>query len=366
MENLGSSMRDLYRVRNAKRKRYSSYDTTGGNRDYFKIYPGDVVDIAKIAGTGTITHIWMTMAPLEAVSEEYLHRKVVLRMYWDGEESPSVQAPIGDFFGLGHGITKNYVSAPLQMSPENGQSLNCFFPMPFSDGARIEIESNADTGIKFYFYIDYEEYDHEIDSPLRFHAQWHRQLTKGIDPNTVSSAYYSFGGKNTTGENNYVILEAEGKGHYVGCNMNIHNLHFTHDWNWYGEGDDMIFIDGESWPPSLHGTGMEDYFNTAWCPQEEQHAPYHGIILGGDPNWQGKISTYRYHIEDPIMFDESIKVTIEHGHNNHRSDDYSSTAYWYQTEPHKDFPIILPVDERLPLPDILGHNPNEMDDYFGY
>src|SRR5690606_10155255 len=134
------------------------------------------------------------------------HRKVVLRMYWDGEENPSVQAPIGDFFGMGHGITKNFSSLPLQMSPEDGRALNCFFPMPFGTSARIEIESNADRPIKFYFYVDYELYDREIDSKLRFHALWNRELTDGIDEKSVSNTMFCFGGKNTTGDGNYVIL----------------------------------------------------------------------------------------------------------------------------------------------------------------
>ena len=364
---LGSSLRDLYRVREAKRKRASSYDTTGGNRDFLKFYPGDRKNICELEGSGCITHIWMTMAPLEDDSvEEYLHRKVILRMYWDGEEHPSVEVPIGDFYGMGHGITKNYSSEPLQMSPEDGRSLNSFFPMPFGSSARIEIESEADDPIKFYFYVDYEAYDKEIDSPLRFHAIWKREITKGIDEGSVSNSFFEFGGKNTTGDNNYVLLDAKGKGHYVGCNLNIHNLRFTQEWNWYGEGDDMIFIDGEPWPPSLHGTGMEDYFNTAWCPQQEVCAPYHGLILGGGPNWSGKISTYRYHIQDPVMFEESIKVSIEHGHNNHRSDDYASTAYWYQTEPHTEFYPILPVKKRLPLPDILPFDKEEQKKYFNY
>ena len=122
----------------------------------------------------------------------------------------------------------------------------------------------------------------------------------------------------------------------------------TSKWDWPGEGDDMIFIDGESWPPQLHGTGTEDYVNMAWCPTQEYHAPYHGIILPGKDNWKDKITYYRYHIQDPVMFEKSVRVTIEHGHNNHRSDDWSSTAYWYQTEPHKEFPKLLEVEERLP------------------
>lgn len=361
----GTSLRDLYRVRQGKRKRESSYDRTGGNKDFYTIAPGEKKDICIIQGNGCITHIWITLAPNDHVMEEYLHRKIILRMYWDGETNPSVQAPIGDFFGMGHGITKNFVSAPLAMSPENGQALNCFFSMPFGTNARFEIESEADKAIKFYFYIDYELYEEPIDSPLRFHAIWQRELTEGISDN-VSNAFFSFGGKNTTGDQNYVLLDAVGKGHYVGCNLNIHNLRATREWNWYGEGDDMIFIDGESWPPSLHGTGMEDYFNTAWCPQQEYQGPYHGLLLGGGANWSGQITAYRFHIEDPVMFDQSIKVTIEHGHNNNRSDDYSSTAYWYQTEPHKEHPDILPVNARLPLPQTLPFNDEDLNKCFDY
>lgn len=361
-----SSLRDICKEREGKRKRYSSYDTTGGNRDFLKVYPNDKSIIADIVGAGVINHIWITMAPLENQMEEYLYRKIILRMYWDGEVSPSVEVPIGDFFGMGHGLTKNFSSAPFQMGPEDGQAMNCFLPMPFSKNAKIEIESNAEAPIKFYYYIDYESHERMDETALRFHAKWNREITKGIDSNDVTNAFYEFGGKNTTGENNYVLLEAEGRGHYIGCNLNIHNLRETRQWNWYGEGDDMIFIDGEPWPPSLHGTGMEDYFNTAWCPTQEFQSPYFGLLMGGNPNWGGKISTYRYHIEDPIMFSKSIKVTIEHGHNNHRSDDYSSTAYWYQTEPHKPFESILKVEDRLPLLDIIPVTENESENYFDY
>ncbi|MFB5314165.1 glycoside hydrolase family 172 protein [Enterococcus gallinarum] len=364
---LGSSLRDICKERTGKRKRASSYDVTGGNRDFLKVYPGDRKTIATINGSGCVTHIWMTMAPLEdGTMEDYLYRKVIIRMFWDNEEKPSVEVPIGDFFGMGHGITKNYSSAPFQMGPESGQALNCVLPMPFAEGARFEIESQAAKPIKFYYYIDYESYEESPDTSLRFHATWHRELTQGINSDDVSNAFFEFGGKNTDGKNNYVLLEAEGKGHYIGCNLNIHNLRYTNEWNWYGEGDDMIFIDGEEWPPTLHGTGMEDYFNTAWCPTEEYQSPYFGLLLGGDPNWAGKISTYRYHIEDPIMFDKSIKVTIEHGHNNHRSDDYSSTAYWYQTEPHKEFQPLISMKERLPLPDIKAPIAEETEEFFNY
>lgn len=341
---IGSSLRELPLLRNGLRKRCSSYDRTGGNDDRLHIQPGETVTIADITGAGCITHMWMTM---KCAADAYL-RKVVLRMYWDDETDASVEVPIGDFFGMGHGICKNFASAVLDMSPEDGKGFNCWFPMPFSHRAKIEVENEAEEELVLYFYIDYEQYESLPPNHARFHAQWRRENpTQGISDANMSNSEFISGGRNLTGEGNYVILEAEGRGHYVGCHLDIYNLRFTDKWNWYGEGDDMIFIDGEPFPPTLHGTGTEDYFNTAYCPTQEFHAPYHGIILPGGPNWSGKITLYRYHIQDPIMFNKSIKVTIEHGHNNHRSDDYSSTAYWYQVEPHLPFKL-LPVHLRLP------------------
>ncbi len=154
---------------------------------------------------------------------------------------------------------------------------------------------------------------------------------------------------NLDGAQNYVILEANGRGHYVGCHLDIDCFERQPN-DWYGEGDDMIIIDGEPLP-RLYGTGTEDYVNTAFAPTEEYSAPYHGVILWqgtDDWRWRGKNTIYRYHVEDPIFFEQSIRVTIEHGHGNKLSNDYSSTAYWYQTEPHQPFPPMLPVEARLP------------------
>jgi hypothetical protein len=281
-----------------------------------------------------------------AIEPDFL-RRLLFKMYWDGEEEPSVLVPVGDFFGVGHARTTNFVSAPLQMSPENGKSFNCFFHMPFAEGARIEIVSELEhENVLFYYYVDYEEFDTIEEGLGRFHAQWRRENpTDGVGEEGQSNEEFLFGGENVTGKGNYTILEAEGHGHYVGCVLNVHNLRESNLWNWYGEGDDMIFIDGERWPPSLHGTGTEDYFNTAWCPQQQYSAPYHGITLGGEDNWSGHVSLYRFHVEDPVTFERSIRVTIEHGHANKRSDDYSSVAYWYQAEPHCPFSI-LPVEQR--------------------
>lgn len=344
-------LRDLHLKRPGKRMRASSYDRTGGNFDFYGLTGGAKKEIFNVESPGCITHIWMTMGTYPYRPEALLERKVVLRMYWDGEAQPSVEVPIGDFFGMGHGMSKNFVSAPLTMCPQGGRGYNCYFPMPYETAARIEVENQSDDEMMLYFYIDYEEYTQPPSSPLRFHAQWRRELTKGIDDTGMSADAFQFDGYNSSIDGNYVILKARGQGHYVGCNINIHNLRHTNKMNWPGEGDDMIIIDDEPWPPRLHGTGCEDYFGTAFCPTEEYCAPYNGVILPGGENWSGKITYYRYHIEDPVMFDSSIKVTVEHGHNNNRSDDYSSTAYWYQAEPHMHHPL-LPVEQRLPLPDV--------------
>jgi hypothetical protein len=275
-----------------------------------------------------------------------------------------VEAPIGDFFGIGHAIVKNFWSLPLSMSPQDGLGFNCFFPMPFAQRARLEVTNEAQTPMMFYYYVDYEEHDRPDADLLRFHTQWRRENpTQGwgegrFDDDSEQGRLSeerlkAWRTPNLDGKENYVILEAQGRGHYVGCNLNVDVFARQTD-DWYGEGDDMIFIDGDVWPPTLHGTGSEDYFNTAFCPRQEFCTPYHGITVYSGTDewpWRGKNSLYRFHIEDPIMFQRSIRVTIEHGHANDMSNDYSSTAYWYQTEPHAPFPPLLPVDQRLPRPD---------------
>jgi hypothetical protein len=349
----GSSLRDLPRLRDWRSRRASSWDRTGGNDDRLTLSPGQVALLADIRGPGAITHIWCTTAlPTQQMpdqtSNDYL-RRLVLRITWDDAESPSVLVPLGDFFGMGHGKTTNFVSAPLQMSPQDGKGFNCWFHMPFAQRARVEVISELENEpVYLYYYIDYHLFDAAEDGLGYFHASWNRQSpTDGEPQGEQSNRQFQIEGTNLSGDGNYVILDARGRGHYVGCVLNVHNLRPTTDWNWYGEGDDMIFIDGEAFPPSLHGTGTEDYFNTAWCPSEAYSAPYHGITLPGGDNWSAQISLYRFHVEDPVVFSESIRVTIEHGHANKRSDDVSSVAYWYQTLP--SLPLSLaPVTERAP------------------
>ena len=344
---LGSgSLSNLAAIRGSRSRRASSWDRTGGNADRVSVPSGDTHVLVDTSGAGTVRHIWMTIA----CEEQYFLRRCVFRMYWDGADKPSVETPVGDFFGMGHAATRNFVSAPLQMSPQGGRAFNCFFPMPFAAGARIEFENQGELDVTaLYYYVDYEELDEVPEAVGRFHAFWNRENPcDGIDYAEYDNSVHQGGGRNPSAEGNYLILDTSGAGHYVGCHLDIENLRETDDHNWYGEGDDMIFIDGEPFPPSLHGTGTEDFFSTAWCPDERYDSPYHGIILPGGDNWSGHITLYRYHIEDPVVFKESIKVTIEHGHANYRSDDYSSTAYWYQTEPRALSRPLPPVDQRLP------------------
>jgi hypothetical protein len=340
---------DLPRLTGTRSARASSWDRTGGNDDRIHLPPGERAVLAQLDEPGVVRHIWVTIA----CEDEHYLRKIVLRMFWDGAHTPCVEVPIGDFFGMGHARTRNFAALPLQMSPEDGKGFNAWFPMPF-DAARIEAHSEAAEEVLLYYYIDYELTGATVPGMGRFHAQWRRENPcGGVAEDGMSNWEFQFGGTNPDGAGNYVILEAEGEGHYVGCNLNIENLRQVDpaQFNWYGEGDDMIFVDGEPFPPSLHGTGTEDYFNTAWCPTQEYSSAYHGVLLPGGQNWSGKISLYRFHIEDPVRFRRSIRVTIEHGHANRRSDDYSSTAYWYQTEPHAPFPPLPGMAERLPRPD---------------
>ena len=314
---------DLPRLKGFTAARQSSFDPTGGNADGrhdWPMQPGETRTIAQIEGAGAITHIWITIASKD---EKHL-KNLVLRMYWDGENSPSVEAPIGDFFGLGHAKYYQYSSLPVQIGTDKG--LNCFWRMPFSSGARITVTNEGPVeGEAFYYYVDYQQYDSAPKDTGRFHAQYRQ-------------AYPCPAGKN------YAFLEAEGRGHYVGCNLSIHNR----AGGWWGEGDDMIYIDGAE-QPQLHGTGSEDYFCGAWAYGEPFSNLYFGCpLIDGGHTQNALWNVYRYHIEDPIPFTKSIRVTIEHGHANNRKDDFSSVAYWYQTEPHAAFPPFPKPEDRLP------------------
>jgi hypothetical protein len=323
-------------------KRASSYDRTGGNNDFRKIAPGGTLTLLDDSGPGIVTHIWITIAS----SEKYHLKKLVLRMYWEDETSPSVEAPIGDFFGLGLGDYFLFESTPLSVAPD--KALNCFFPMPFRKRARIAVTNEGKEDVDaFYFNIDYQALKTGLPADtLYFHAQY-RQATpaKGWTNQWESNDAPAVNAKkNLDGENNYVWMEAVGRGHYVGVTMSV----LQNQDGWWGEGDEMFFVDGEKLP-SINGTGSEDYFLGAWDFGDHpfSYALYGAPVKGGE--FAGsRSSVYRFHLDSPIPFSKSLRATIEHGHANHRSDNYFSVAYWYQTEPHAAFPVLPPVEQRLP------------------
>ena len=340
----------LFDLRAGRTKRVSSYDRSGGNADRIVIPAGQTAELAHIQGAGIIRHIWFTIA----CPDPMLRRNAVLRMYWDGEESPSVESPVGDFFGQGWGENYNFAALPVCAAPKEGRALNCYFPMPFSNGAKITIENQSDRQIDaFYYYIDYEEHASIPESAGRFHAWWNREITDAgeSDGSGRENEWSTLGPepKNPSDKQNYLFLDAVGRGHVVGVQYFCDSPGPI----WYGEGDDMWLIDGEPWPGSLHGTGTEDFFNSSWSPNELYSHPYFGYArIPHSLAWLGRVHCYRFLLEDPILFEKSIRGSIEHGHANTLTLDLSSVVYWYQTEPHKVFPVLPPKDKRQNMPGI--------------
>lgn len=307
-----------------KSKRISSYDRSGGNNDRFENIPaGERRTLFEASGAGIINHIWITIAP---PPPGLSRNDLVLRMYWDGASEPSVLSPLGPFFGQGWDEAYNFVSLPLSANPVEGRALVSYFQMPFANGAKIEVENQSNRKIDaFYYYVDYVEMEKLPDHLGRFHAWYNHQLTEADPKGENEWDTLGPAGKNTTGERNYLFADIAGKGHFVGVNYYVNSPSPI----WYGEGDDMFFIDGSA-VPTLHGTGTEDYFNTSWCPKDKLSHPYFGYArVNGETGWLGRTHVYRFHIADPVYFDKSLKLSIEHGHNNVLALELASVAYWY-------------------------------------
>ncbi len=332
----------LARLRDYKTRRSSSWDRTGGNNDAIPVEAGHTTTLLDITGAGVVTHLWFTIN-----SPDPMHLKnLVLRAWWDGEAAPSVEVPIGDFFGLGLGEYFVYQSALVAVAPV--KALNAYFQMPFATSARLTLTNEGERRTdNLYFAIDYVTLPSLAAGLGRFHAQYRQAAPcKGqVDNWTKQYEPIVNDRKNLNGEGNYVFLEATGKGHFIGV---THSVEQNQD-GWFGEGDDMIFIDGDT-APTINGTGSEDYYNGAWDFGLQAFAyPHNGAPLVVDPErLGGRYCLYRWHTESPITFDKSIRVTIEHGHANHRSDNFYSTAYWYQAEPHADFPALPAPADRVP------------------
>jgi len=314
---------------------------------YLDLPKGETVTLADITdGPGEIRHIWITVTD-KTHKNPYVLRNLVLRMYWDNEESPSVEVPLGDFFCNGFGEKTPVYSEPICVIPHGG--MNCYFPMPFFSRAKITVENQHQDDIDGFFYqIDYALVESHPKDTLHFHAQWRREAITRL-------------------KEDYTIIDRiRGKGQLVGIYLGIAPL----ERNWYGEGELKFYIDGDKDYPTICGTGVEDYFGGAWGfvsepdgPEQIYNSPYLGHPYLNNPgNCNGNgfedVFTpmrgfYRWHILDPICFKDDLKVTVQQiglAKNGlyERQDDYCSVAYWYQNEPHCAFPEIPEREERRP------------------
>jgi len=294
------------------------------------LQPGETATIADVEGPGVIQHIWIGV-PHKA------YRDCVLRFYWDGEETPSIEVPLGDFFANGHGLRTQVTSMPVAVNSTG--ALNCYWPMPFRKRAKITIENQRWELFEGFFYQITYAMQEVPDNAAYLHAQWRRAVTRREHPE-------------------YTILdEVRGKGHYVGT-----YLAWTQLANgWWGEGEIKFFLDGDDEYPTICGTGTEDYFGGAWgfYGPDGREQPYSTAFLGlplvvHEPNEVPKYGLYRWHIMDPIRFEQDLKVTIQalgwwpDGTFQPLEDDIASTAFWYQAEPHTPFPALPGAEQRWP------------------
>ena len=324
------------RAQNYTSLKQSSFDRTGGNHDSWPMTPGQTIEIFKDDKPGVITHIWFTIA---AQSGNHL-KELVLRAYWDGNSKPSVEVPIGDFFGLNLNSYFIYESAYLACSP--GKSLNCYFTMPYAKSARLTVENQGKGNVgAFYSNIDYKNVAVPADA-LYFHAQY-RQSAPCV-PTTGQDAKINLDGKY-----NHVYSEARGRGNLMGVTLGV----LQNADGWWGEGDDMIFVDDDT-KPVITGTGSEDYFLGSWNfggregAQAFAHRMYGAPLIVAPERVGGRYCCYRWHGDNPIPFSRYMKHTMEHGHANDRGDNFYSCGYWYQAQPYTDFPALPPVDQRIP------------------
>ena len=333
----GSGLLPSYaRAQSHRSLKQSSFDRTGGNRDYWNIKPGETLEVFNDKGAGVITHIWFTIA---ARSGNHL-KELVLRAYWDGNSKPSVESPIGDFFGLNLNSYFIYESEYIACSP--GKSLNCYFAMPYRTGARMTVtnEGTQEVGA-FYSNIDYQSVASLPADAMYFHAQY-RQSAPCV-PVTATPKI------NLDGKLNHVYCEARGRGHLMGITLGV----LQNADGWWGEGDEMIFVDDES-KPLITGTGSEDYLLGSWNFGGREGAIPFGHHMYGAPmivnpeRTGGRYCCYRWHGDNPVTFSRYLKHTMEHGHANDRGDNFFTVGYWYQADVFTDFPALPSTADRIP------------------
>ena len=268
--------------------------------------------LCNISGPGTIRHIWMT----GGFRTPAVLRKLVLRAWWDGQKHPSIECPLGDFFGLAHSKVTSYQSAVHSIG--RNAALNIWLAMPFVKGARITLTNEHDKDVMLYYQIDYTINDTHPDNVGRLHCLFRRE-----NPTNLKEDFT-------------VLPQRQGKGCFVGCLLGIRTL----EGNWWGEGEIKIFMDGDETFPTICGTGSEDYVCLSYGMQDTPFL-YHGCNLNKD----GLISMYRWHLPDPIYWKKECRITIQQigwskeksGTPNsglyERQDDWSCATFWYESVP---------------------------------
>ncbi len=285
-----------------------------------QIRPGETVTLCDIAGTGTIRHIWLTTE-----QQPELQRSSVLRAWWDGQDHPSTECPIGDFFGFAHGKITSYASAVHSVGPTGGR--NIWLPMPFLKRAKITFSNEGTKAIPLFYQIGYTLGDDHPADVGRLHVVFRRE-----NPTTLKQDFE-------------LLPKRRNKGRYIGAVIGIRNLHPD---QWWGEGEIKVYMDGDSQVPTSVGTGSEDYVGLAWGLQQATF-PYNGAsLVGKEFN-----SMYRWHLADPIAWQHEARITIQQiSWKNglaETQDDWSTATFWYEPTPSAPLP---------PLPDLKARTAN--------
>ncbi len=288
-----------------------------------RIPAGQTATIMDHEGPGVIRHIWITL-------DAKYYRNIVVRMYWDGEDTPSVESPIGDLLCCSWNLRQKINALSINVNPTGG--MNCFFPMPFRKHARVTVENQAPADLEHFFYTINYTLEPVTNDALYFHAQWRRAnpLKYGTD---------------------YVMVDRiKGQGQYVGAFMAWQQ----NNAGWWGEGEIKMFLDGDTQFPTICGTGTEDYFGGAWGFDDDYSSPYMGFqqVVKKSGEVGARMTLYRFHVQDPVFFKSDLRVTMQaigwrsEGRYLPLQDDISSVVYWYQTEPHVAFPELPDRNSR--------------------
>lgn len=286
------------------------------------INPGQTITLCNIKGPGVIRRIWAT---LPSKKENLLG--FVIRGYWDGQKTPSIEAPLGYFFGSAHGITKAYQSAVTSMTDTAGMSL--FLQMPFTKSAKFTITNEGtEKDVPFYYQIDLTLNDKLPADVGRMHVLYHRE-----NPTTLGE--------------DFTILKRTGMGRFMGCVIGINNV----DGKWWGEGEVKMYLDGDDKFPTICGTGTEDYIGHAWGFHENAAFLYGGMAMRNDKLY----TLYRWHLPDPIYWKKDIRITLQQigagdeggGGYYNRQEDVSAAAFWYEPVPSAKLPSLLEYSKRI-------------------